>query len=681
MTENKNINYIDEIWQKDAEITEDERLRYHAFHTFEKVTGFWEGLFGHYGDRRIPDDIQRVFVNDFICKAAADILLPYHYDEEKLAGANKRLTALLDRVDDEVILDHPAADKYIKCWLINLKADKDISIDYGDDGITVRDRDITVIKEKSPSIRVNRFIIKNGQIEFWGILQSPVFTFSEAPELYINIKGNEDLREEVPLQLSSYSYHKAKQLNTAKFFFNIRIDADNVNSFSFTAVCGGREYKCKFTFNAVVPFSKDRKRIIRDGRAYKYKGSTFSISRVTAADENEYMKKQLKKGRRKDTMDFLLRNFAYRKKKGQHIWLYYDCQGVSRDNAYYQLEHDLKQNDGIRRYYIVNEDDFHGAISRYPREIRKICVKFGSSKHKQLYLAAEKIITAYIEQNNYRAFDNQVYKKYLDIFDFPEVYYLQHGVLHAHTPWKYSMDRLFLRKEIVSTRYEEKNLIDNYCFSEEYIAKTGMPRYDFIEKKEIEQSSKRILFAPSWRSYLIEKGENGWIPEVEKFLSSQFYQDIQALMNNNKLTDLLEANDMYLDIKMHPIFRCYRDFFKCGSDRIRMTEDAVDENAYSLFITDFSSYLYDFVYLSIPVIYYIPDYDMFRSGINVYRELDIPPEDGLGEFAKTQEELTGIIERLAQNGFEISGKFRERTDDLFYYHDNNQRDRIYQEIK
>mgnify|MGYP003319000049 CR=1 FL=1 len=59
----------------------------------------------------------------------------------------------------------------------------------------------------------------------------------------------------------------------------------------------------------------------------------------------------------------------------------------------------------------------------------------------KLHPEAEKIITAFAEYNNYNPFHQQLWKYYNDAFK-AEVIYLQHGVLHAFLPWKYSKDRL-----------------------------------------------------------------------------------------------------------------------------------------------------------------------------------------------------------------------------------------------
>lgn len=52
----------------------------------------------------------------------------------------------------------------------------------------------------------------------------------------------------------------------------------------------------------------------------------------------------------------------------------------------------------------------------------------------------------------------------------------------------------------------------------------------------------------------------------------------------------------------------------------------VDIEDYTMFITDFSSFVFDFACLCRPVLYFVPDYGQFKAGMNHYRELDLPFE-------------------------------------------------------
>ena len=132
-----------------------------------------------------------------------------------------------------------------------------------------------------------------------------------------------------------------------------------------------------------------------------------------------------------------------------------------------------------------------------------------------MILSAERIITAYVETTNWQPFGKKAMRYYQDITHAKETY-LQHGVLHAHQPWKYSMDRLLIDSEVVSTDFEIQNLCKNYCFNQNDLIPAGMPRYDYLNENE--KSDRRILLAPSWRKYLVRQKKTGNGLEFKMYL-------------------------------------------------------------------------------------------------------------------------------------------------------------------
>ena len=196
--------------------------------------------------------------------------------------------------------------------------------------------------------------------------------------------------------------------------------------------------------------------------------------------------------------------------------------------------------------------------------------------------------------------------------------YLQHGVLHINMPWKYSRECILADKIVISTE-EEKRLLEINNYRDEDLICAGMPRFDYISKGK---SKNKILFAPSWRSYLVGNNTNRkWQSLDEKFYQSNYYKGIEKLLNSKELDLLLEENDFIMEFKVHPIFKCYEKLFRWDSKNIKFADENVKESDYNILITDFSSFMYNFIYLSIPVINFIPDISEFLCGMNGYREL------------------------------------------------------------
>lgn len=134
---------------------------------------------------------------------------------------------------------------------------------------------------------------------------------------------------------------------------------------------------------------------------------------------------------------------------------------------------------------------------------------------------------------------------------------------------------------------------------------------------------------------------------------------------------LLPDNGYSLDVKLHPIFRSV-DLSLDYDDRLVHFVDEVEEGEYSLFITDFSSYLFDFLYMNIPVLSFIPDWDEFRCGMNGYRNVDFLDKVDNEEVFKSAD---GIIKGI-QKWF-LTGKGMDYSVEFFNNGDFSSKDEIY----
>ena len=654
---------------------------FYSYYLFEPSMRYWEDLFAYFENDRIPYYIQALYLNDINWKNNADILLPYHYNPDDLETAKKRIGRLLDLVSDEVIVNHPGIDAYHKAYYITKKSSSNVTVHLYDNRIEAFDNGYSVCRAESIQVFISKICVEGENIRIMGRIRSPIFGYTERPRLYANInKGEKPI--ELELLNSSFGYHKSKNEITKAWNFELSSVVKDSAEIAFAVGLEDHYYETALEFGETSQLRKGRKQIIREMLSIEHDEKRIIINRITKRARAEHIKKLLLKYARSNTNLWLIRNRAWRIKNKKNVWLYYDCKGVLHDNGYYQFEHDMQIKDGVERYYVLNEENFKNEVRKYPSEYRNRIIQFGGTKHIELFLACSKVITAYIETNNVMPFRNMKdYSKNLDLFDYPKVYYLQHGVLHAHLPWKYSYDRLGIEKEIISTRFEEKNLKENYGFRDKNLAKAGMPRYDYIDSSKEASLPRRILYAPSWRRYLIGSTGSGWVSKEDLFVKSDFFKETQAFLNNKQLHEMLNKNDLRLDFKAHPIFERYNHLYEIQNERIGIADKKVNESDYAIFITDFSSFVYDFAYLNRPIIYFVPDYIQFKSGMNLYRQLDMPIEDGLGELTKNEKEIVAAIERVINNDYRPLAKYKEREKDLFFYYDNNQRDRVYNALK
>ena len=108
-----------------------------------------------------------------------------------------------------------------------------------------------------------------------------------------------------------------------------------------------------------------------------------------------------------------------------------------------------------------------------------------------------------------------------------------------------------------------------------------------------------------------------------------------------------------------------KGIFDVENDVVHMAPDSVSIEDYDVFITDFSSYIFDFIYLKRPVIYFVPDMDQFKSGMNHYRNLDLPFEKAFGNLVLTPEAATKELARILENSCNVDEVYKKRMDKFY----------------
>jgi len=431
------------------------------------------------------------------------------------------------------------------------------------------------------------------------------------------------------------------------------------------------EFPAEISFQKFSSLSDDRKAILSSGYKIWYKGNRLLAKKASAIDKFS-VKLSLGLHYLKTHQKVFLNRLCVRDTE-EKIWLYCDRENLI-DNGYYQFLHDIKKNDGIKRYYLTSEDIREKYFS--PSE-RENVILFRSEEHKKLFFACEKIISAFNSVSIYSPFGSDPTAFYYDLTNYDFIY-LQHGVLHANLPDMYAKENANVDKVVISSEFERENFQKNYGYAADDLIDCGMARYDFTDKAA--KAKRKILFSPSWRGNLIGAYKNNkreLLPDV--FLQSEFYKETQAFLLSPELHKLLEENDLILDFKNHPIFAGYNDLFKVESDRITISSGDTVTDDYLVMITDYSSIVFDFVYLQRPIIYFVPDYDDFKNGISHgYNKLDLPLEDGFGELTLDANGLLSELKASVQRDFLAEKKYLNKMESFFIHNDKKQRERLYE---
>lgn len=642
--------------------------RSHPYYIFEKTMALWESFI--LNKEYVPKYVQAFFLHDFHWKLKADLLWPYQYKGEDFKKAYDRIVNLIKCVDDDVIINFPNLAYPHKAYILELKYGDKVTLSENDNMYTFNVDGNELLKCPNIEIFVSKFNVNRGLLTMIGVVKCIAFNFTDNIEVTAEYKFNDgsSKKEKLELKDSSLGYFASKTKTNRFKMFIIKRPVGELKEIVFTTTLDGREYDVNFTFPQTCPFNKSVKRsgYICEDRFIKCKNNKISFGKSNVFHLLAYIIRTLYLAPKIGLHNAWTKLKAPQIKKERRIWLYCDSSKTVKDNAYYQFIHDSKINDGIERYYVCNKDaDVEGW---FDDEQKKMLLEYGSVNHRLYALSAEKMLTSFYGLQDFLCYPNGAFKYFADQTTF-ELVYLQHGVLHAHLPTMYSLDRMMLDKEVVSTQFEVDNLIENYCFEDSFLIKSGMPRLGHIPKDK--KPEKKILFAPSWRKFLVHTdGKGGWEPVEKAFVASEFYKNTVAFLTDPRLDEALKKHGYVLDFKPHPNFRMYDGLFNLNGETVRLAPKTVDEYSYSVFITDFSSFMFDFIYLKRPILYFMPDLDLFEAGLNHYRKLDIPLEHGFGDFASDPEKAVDNIIALLDNGCVPEKKYVDRMNGMFIAADN-----------
>ncbi len=625
----------------------------------------------------LEKNIQALFLHVIRSKIFGKIqnLFPFFDNEEETKEAKQRIIEILNKISDEVIINDVNTDIYHKMFFLQLKDTKFNTSINKDNLLTITSRGNEVCVIDEIELVYSRIKVKNGKIKLMAHLRSPIF-WIKRPYLFIqytDIEGNEK-EEKIGLKKTNHELYKTNE-RVAKFYgFEYEIDLKNVKSFEFKVKIDENVMKVNTSFEYWTPFNKKIKSYkVYDGKIrLQYKKNKFI---VTKPGLKTRIKDKINAIKRYAKIDYKINIYrALTRKSKKKIWLYNDKAGVY-DNGYLQFKHDISIKDGIKRYYV-----FDGKLdeNKFDAKERKYVIKLGSVKHKLLFLKSDKILSSFVNTQHYSPFDKKL-KYYKDIFRF-DLIYLQYGILQATAIKKYSKEFTPIDKIVISSKFEENNFIENYNYSKNDLIKCGMPRFDEINKDtEIEN---KIIFAPSWREYLIGEAVNKKRKiDINRFINSDYYKKIVEFLKNERLQNILKEKNIVIDLKLHPIFEPYSVCFEeIKNDNINIITGNINLRKYKAFITDFSSYQFDFVKLIRPICYFIPDIKEFKAGLHSYKELDLKYEDAFGKLCLTSDELVDETIKIIKDDFKLEKDYKKRMENFFFKIDNC-KDTLYRLLK
>lgn len=612
----------------------------------------------------------------------SDMLFPKHLAGEERATAEQRLAEILSQIPHATYEENPYLTHFHKAYLLKryVHAEQRVQVVHTNDSSLALFEDESVWHALRPVITIDRAQCRDLKLNLLGHIACSTFLYENQPTLDVVISGKS---RNLSLTPSSFSLAEAKFPITKAWSFSLQVDLSEeqgrVKIRFVLSIDGEPIPKADLELKPLVHNAR-----ITDEGVYCYPNLTLEVEKkrlVAGIRKSVYPKKRYLMRDAKNHQEPKLRHQVSKLLKGlgnTRYWMYVDSpRSGTEGSALVQLLSDLHYEDGVERCYISNYASELQA--KYP-ELEGRVFADASDMHKALSLKSEIVVCSYLERFTFEPFGPEQYNIIGDLASKQARVYVQHGILHSHMPWYFSYDRVLIDKEVISTELERDLLRRTYGFPEDAVIGSGAPRLDRLDYRRNSKGA-RILYAPSWRTYLVSgtAAEKQGVDDV--LIASEFYKKVVEFIRLLTTENVLEKSGATLEIKLHPNFKCYEHLFEFQSESISLAMDTVDESNYSIVITDYSSYVYDFLYVGARVLYFFPDRKEFDAGLNAYSKLDVDLRDGLGPYTETPQDAVNELVDMLNDCDKEDDSFAERRKGFFLHTDGKNCERLYQQLR
>ncbi len=360
---------------------------------------------------------------------------------------------------------------------------------------------------------------------------------------------------------------------------------------------------------------------------------------------------------------------------GGPIWLIGERTDTAQDNGRAFFQHVRTKHPRRRAYYVIRRNAANAAnVLPYGN-----VVWHDSLRHHLLALQADALVGSH-SLDRYLLPKSWAAKEYRSGLAWrigSKRVYLKHGVLGVRTL------AFELSKQghdiVVASGKPEADYMRELLGYDRQIRQTGLPRYDLLVPRPPERV---IVLMPTWRQYLVPP--RGGTDALKSFTGSNYDRFFRELLAHPRLHSALEQYDFTLEFYPHYNIDQYFRGVVSGHRRIRMSsfrerevKDALGDCA--LFITDWSSVVFDAAYLGRAIIHVPFDEEEYLWGHygEGWFDFDVL---GFGPVARDVEALVGYIEHYLASGCVREPEYTARVRQVFAHTDLGNSERVVEEI-
>lgn len=610
-------------------------------------------------DGTLSKYVQAIILDEFGWRIKSTNFYPLHLSDEDYAEWESQIKEILQYISIDVLrhglAPNPTMPRFVLNNLIELRGDVEVQVSEDERGLDFYQDDQLVLKERHFETILSGAEFQNGKLHLDAAAKHAFSDLYETTPFYI-LNGQRFDFPETYISAESYYMQKHKTHRLVGFKADIDLSEVQEGQLRIGYEIMGHEFFPDLMFIRNTRLFSDKLKLNHASVEDKdftidYKHFVIDFTTGESAEHKLSTAFATLDAQGTDIVDDLT---LLTDTNDAPIWLYADTIGKT-DNAYTQFKHDIELDDGVERRYVVHEG-FEEYVPDY-ETYQDNFVEFGSIEHKRLFLNANVIIAAFQGIDTFAPYTKGDIVKVRGMFNL-NVVYLQHGLLHAKIDHIYSKERVdFYRKWVVSSQMEFDELVKNYHLDEKQIIKSGMPRFANRNTTITPKNLNRILYAPSWRRNLMvgqtHKG-SGWQPNEGLMKKSIIIKAIEELYENTELNDWLRSEGVQIDIKLHPIMADFVTEYLTDTDTIKVVKSVDDMSVYDLFVTDYSSFMYDAVAENVPVLLYQPDYNYFVDGVHTFTGYVTPSDRTLADQVFSFDEFFSELQAMKENPEELN---------------------------
>lgn len=624
----------------------------------------------------VPKFIQYTTIYDFRWLIEEKEFPDYFTEEDKKQFWDVTYK-FLSYIDDDIINEHFLLPQNLKSFLLYLKNKKEFKVNIKKNEVTIHTGNNQIAKLNNHKLWFDIITLKDGFLNISATFES----ICDIKNIQIEAIKNELVNHKKQTFIGKffeYPNRKPKCFLLNKWIytytaeFKIPIDSNEITKINFRINILENNtiahMKGHIHFSRPCKLNKINHYYIENNQIVTYEGNSiyckpYSFKRLVKHELNSIL--TILKERPNTYISGILfriaRSLYYPFMKNKKIWLFSDRPDMADDNGKHLFKYAIEQDDDIEKFYVIDKKcpDYKKML-----KINKNILHLGSFKHKIYFSYAEKIITAFLNEDYSNPFSKN-FRLYSCYYTF-KFYFLQHGVIKDDLSLnikKYDKDISLL---LTSSDFEKKSIINgNYNYNEHIVQILGLPRFDNLSNAN---KKKTILFMPTWRDFIQNETD---------LINSDYYHLITSLLNNKKLIKSMKKQGYTLIFRPHPLLLNYLkdEIFDIDDEVLISIDDPYQElfNTASLLITDYSSVFFDFAYLKKPIIYYQVNEESYHyeKGYFDYETM------GFGEVTHNEEELVDKICENMYNGCINDEKYIKRVEKFFKYTDKNNCKRVY----